>query len=128
MPEFSDSDFESPHPLKVSKSDFDILGKNTKAEYIDLTSDIEKSVIKELKSITSRVEAVEESLSQSLENYEELERVRRISACLEEKNKSLERSLEELKKSFSCIICQSVSQFPWLKNQLLCTAYVQGGC
>ena len=129
LPEFSDSDsdFESPHPPKVSKSDFAVPGTNRKAECIDLTSDSEKSVIKELKIITSRVEAVEESLSQSLENYEELERVRRISTCLEEKNKSLERSLEELKKSFSCIICKSVAQFPWLITSC-CALLMCKGC
>ena len=90
LPEFSDSDsdFESaPHPpCKVLKPD---CAMSTKSECIDLTNDSEKSAIKELKLITSRVEAVEESLSQSLENFEELERVRRISTCLEEKNKSL---------------------------------------
>ena len=87
LPQFSDSDsdFESSHPLKVHKSDCAIPCMSTKAECIDVTSDTEKSVIKELQVITSRVEAVEESLSQSFDNYEELERVRQISTCLQEK-------------------------------------------
>ena len=71
-------------------------------------------MIKDLKDITARMELIEEGLSRLFDSCEELERVRRISSCLEEKNRSLERSLEEVKVFLSCIICKSVAQFPWL--------------
>lgn len=116
MPDFSDSDsdFESL-PRKVQKLEAETLTsvKEKPEVCIDLVND-ENSVIKELKDVTARIELIEEGLNRSLDIFEDLERVRRISSCLEDKNRSLERSLEEVKTFLSCIICKSVAQFPWL--------------
>lgn len=115
MPDFSDSDsdFESLLPRKVQKLEAASSVKAKPEVCIDLVND-ENSVIKDLKDVTTRIEMIEEGLNRSLDNYEEIERVRRISSCLEDKNRSLERSLDEVKTFLSCIICKSVAQFPWL--------------
>lgn len=116
MPDFSDSDsdFESL-PRKVQKLEAATPSSmKVKPDLcIDLIND-ENSVINELKDVTARIEVIEKGLNRSLDNYEEIERVRRISSCMEDKNRSLERSLDEVKTFLSCIICKSVAQFPWL--------------
>ena len=64
--------------------------------------------------MTSRIEILEEDISRALDKHEEVERGRRILSCVEEKNRSLERSLENVKVHLSCIICKCVAKFPWL--------------
>lgn len=92
---------------------------NTEGESIDLTVALDNNdniagPIKHLQEVTTRLEIVEEELSGFSDKQEEVERVRRILSCVEEKNRSLERSLEDIKVGLSCIICKSIAKFPWL--------------
>lgn len=76
LPEFSDSDSDfEPLPPKIQKSEMTTtdFGRMKPESCTDLTND-ENSVIKELKDVTAGVEMIEESLSRSLDNYEEIER------------------------------------------------------
>ena len=98
---------------------------NTEGERIDLTvaldDDNVPGLIKNLQEVTTRLEIVEEELSGFSDKQEEVERVRRILSCVEQKNKSLERSLEDIKVGLSC-------EVPMADNQLLCGTHVQELC
>ena len=78
-------------------------------------------VIKDLKEVTSRIEILEEGLRRALDKHEEVERVRRILSCVEEKNRSLERSLENVKVHLSCIINAWLSFHGWSLTAVLCS-------
>ena len=126
----SDSDFE---PVQMpSKKKRKKIESNTEGERIDLTvaldnNDNVASMIKNLQEVTTRLEIVEEELSGFSDKQEEVERVRRILSCVEEKNRSLERSLEDIKVGLSCIICKSIAKFPWLITNC-CTVLMCKNC
>ena len=117
----SDSDFEPMQMPSKKKKKIETYQaeSNTEGERIDLTVALDNNdniagIVKNLQEVTTRLEIVEEELSGFSDKQEEVERVRRILSCVEDRNRSLERSLENIKVGLSCIICKSIAKFPWL--------------